>query len=249
MNRLSLENLGGHSLKVHSTRVLQFVASVHLAFPLVYLISTALVFRMSTVQIVGLLLSSTFYATCVVSVLAGWGLRNLRRWGWYAYTVANFIIGYQTALIAVGNTTDQSVLIPVLFTYIIQFGSYFWVTRELRVPYFLPRIQWWESDPAKKIAIPVVIERTIEAPTAEGSILDISIEGCFIKTQERFELEEGVQIEFRLKDQKFSCAGDVVWLPQPAVTHPRGIGVKFTHVEKPVRKKLRGAITSLRSVS
>ena len=96
------------------------------------------------------------------------------------------------------------------------------------VPYFLPKIRWWESDPRNKLLIPAKVRLSSDALIQESDILDISLMGCFVRTRETVPENERVQIEFSVFGHDFVCSGIVVWRAESTVTHPKGLGIKFT---------------------
>ncbi len=101
------------------------------------------------------------------------------------------------------------------------------IRAELYVPYFFPKIRWWESHAeSRAITFPAKIERQ-DKKTLEGEVLDFSRKGCFIKIREDFVQDETVHIVLRVQGQPLSCLGCVAWRTTSAVTHPKGIGIKF----------------------
>jgi uncharacterized protein (TIGR02266 family) len=115
------------------------------------------------------------------------------------------------------------------------------------VPYFSPKIAWWESDPRYKISVPT--QMTCSDHFYKGDIMDISASGCFIKTKDPLKVDQVVQIKFSLFDHKFDCEGRVVWRTESGVTHPKGVGVRFLGLEKDVNADLRQTVKKLRTLS
>jgi hypothetical protein len=74
------------------------------------------------------------------------------------------------------------VAVPLSFTTLAILGALYVLKTELRVPYFSPKIAWWESDPRYKISVPA--EMTSPDHSYRGDIMDVSASGCFIKTKD-----------------------------------------------------------------
>src|SRR5690606_14340944 len=117
-------------------------------------------------------------------------------------------------------------------------GIVYRVGREVKVPYFLPRIRWWESNPRYRLAVAVEIIRDNGAKI-EGEILDLSLQGCFVKLQENVRNNEFVTADFELFGERVQCSGSVVWRTESSITHPKGIGIKFGPLPRNQRRVLR----------
>jgi hypothetical protein len=61
--------------------------------------------------------------------------------------------------------------------------------------------------------------------------------------------DETLDLRFTLFGEPIECRGIVVWRTQSAVTHPRGIGVKFVGVSKPTRRTLKAADQRLKKIA
>ncbi|MEW6057491.1 MAG: PilZ domain-containing protein [Bdellovibrionota bacterium] len=139
---------------------------------------------------------------------------------------------YQTA-VALVYYSDQEFRLPVfLATGAGQLFFIYIVGREIRVPYFFPRIRWWESDPRYKLSVQTRLNREEKKDELEGEIMDLSVGGCFIKTHGFFMLDEPITLHFTLFEKNIECRGRVVWRTESMVTHPKGIGVKFDTLSK-----------------
>jgi Tfp pilus assembly protein PilZ len=139
------------------------------------------------------------------------------------------------------------VVAPLAFTTMAILGALWVLKIEVRVPYFSPKIAWWESDPRYKISVPS--QMTCSDHFYRGDIMDISASGCFIKTKDPLKVDQLIQIKFSLFDHKFECNGRVVWRTESGVTHPKGVGVRFVGLEKSVHIDLRNTVKKLRSLS
>jgi Tfp pilus assembly protein PilZ len=241
----SFLSLNQRRLKRYTSRFFKSLALFYVSLPLAYILIVAVLFDVSATSCLRILLSPFYYFVGFVTVVAGYGLLEMRRWAWYWFIAANILIAYQTALIAndYAETHHQvfaylAVLVGLVFTTIR-------VAKEVRVPYFFPRIPWWESDPRYRLSVPVTITFPRGEPI-QGEILDLSLGGCFIKVRAEVYQDEIVLVEFTVLGQKLQLTGAVVWRTQSTVTHPKGVGVKFTEMDRRHRRSLRGITRKLR---
>lgn len=230
------------------TRTVQVVALLWLWFPLSYLLYAALALGLSLEDIVKLILSPWFWIVCAAAMTAAVGLKKLTWYGWYMFLASNFMILYQTAVTLANYSHVQYKFLFFLATAFIQSILIYLVGRDIRVPYFFPRIRWWESDPRYKLSVPVHIKRN-DGTDMEGEIMDLSMGGCFIKTHAYFTQDEVVSLSFTLFERSAACKGNVVWRAESGVTHPKGVGVKFQPLDKESHLTLKQAVSKLRKLA
>lgn len=235
-------------MKRYTSRFFKSLALFYVAFPLAYLLIVAVLFDVSASSCLRILLSPLYYFVAFVAVVAGYGLLEMRRWAWYWFIAANLLIAYETALWAndYAETHHQVFAFITVITGLLIATSR--VAREVRVPYFFPRIPWWESDPRYRLSVPVTITFPRGEPV-QGEILDLSLGGCFVKVRAEVYQDEAVQVDFTVLGQKLVVPGTVVWRTQSTVTHPKGVGVKFTGADRRCRRTLRKVIRKLRRAS
>lgn len=228
-------------MKQYATRFLKTVAMVYLAFPVVYLVLVTLLFKIPAQKLASILLSPFYYLVSILAVTAGFGLWEMRRWSWHVFLFTSFLIAYCNAIIATsyGSTGHPweafaiSCLVVLFFT--------LRVAREVRVPYFLPKIRWWESNPRYRTHIPAELAHadSLEDQTFSADIVDLSVKGAFVKIREDFKVGDVLELKFSMFGLKAEVIGTVVWCPQSAVTHPKGIGLKFGSMPRATRKTLK----------
>jgi hypothetical protein len=240
-----LLSLNQEGLKRYTSRFFKSVALFYLSFPLAYLIIVAVLFDVSASSCLRILLSPLYWFVGFVAAVAGYGLLEMRRWGWYWFVAANILIAYETALYANDYAETHHQVIAFFAVIVGLTLMIFRVAREVRVPYFFPRIPWWESDPRYRLSVPVVITFPRGEPIP-GEILDLSMGGCFIKVRAEVYQDEAVQLEFTILGQKLKFPGTVVWRTQSTVTHPKGVGVKFSPIDRRSRRTLRGVTRKLK---
>lgn len=213
-------------MKQHTTKFLKTIALLYMAFPPVYMTSVALLFDIPATEVLGLLALPSFYFVSVLACLSGYGLWEMRRWGWYVFVPVNFMIALLSVFLLVHYSQSHHKGLALIAWFCV---LYFVVNRtkqEVRVPYFLPAIAWWESNPRYRISVPVVITRG-GGERFDGEILDLSLGGCFIKVRGEVQEEEAIEVRFTVFGRDVICRGLAVWKTHGAVTHPKGIGVKF----------------------
>jgi hypothetical protein len=235
-------------VKQYKSRFLRFVSVCFLVFPILYITLGAILFDISLSNCVAILLSPFYYIVSFLVVCSGYGLWEMRRWSWYVFIVSQVLVFYENALFVLNFGESHHKVIAFLAASLFQVALIYRVAREIRVPYFFPRIRWWESNPRYRFSAPVKITRK-NGDVLEGEILDIALSGCFIKCRGEVAQDELLVLHFQLYGTSFECPGTLVWCAQSTVTHPRGIGVKFNFLSKSQRRSLRAIQRLLKKIS
>lgn len=218
-----------------------------MAFPILYILGAAVFFDIPANKIASILLSPLYYAACFWVVLAGYGLWEMRRWGWYVFLFSNLWIGYESIYLVVNYSESHHKVLALAFSLLILIGIVLRVSREVRVPYFFPKIRWWESDPRYRLSVPAQMERQ-DGEAMKGEILDLSMGGCFVKLRNDLTQEEAISIAFDLFEMTVKIAGIVVWRSQSTVTHPKGVGIKFSPMDRQQRRVLKSMTQQLKKL-
>lgn len=225
-------------MKQYTSRALKIVALGYMAFPALYLVLVALLFDIPASQCVRVLLSPTYYLLSFLAVLVGYGLWEMKRWAWYVFLLVNILIGYTNAILVSNFGETHHKIIAFAVSVVALLVLILRVSKEVRVPYFLPKIRWWESNPRYRLVVPVQITR-VGTHLFDGEILDLSMGGCFIKTRADLMQDEKIDLKFRVFGQELKLPGTVVWRTLSTVTHPRGVGIKFLPLPKFERRLLK----------
>ena len=234
-------------MRNYVSRVLRLISVVYLAMPVVYPTWLWAFFDIPTSRVISFSLSLLYWLILGTCVMAGYGLWCMTRWSWYVFLAANILIVYETAFIAATFGDSHSSGLALLLTALIVFVFLVRIGSELRVPYFLPNIRWWESDPAKKIAIPTLI--MLGQKDVEGEIVDLGMSGCYVKSAGDFRMHEKIALRFSLFGRELEVIGFVVWCALSTVTHPKGVGVKFDFLAKPNRRWLKASLRKIKKMS
>lgn len=224
------------------------VTRFYWAFPVVYPLACAALFRMPWDQVFRILLSPTFYVLALMSWVIAWSLTETKAWAWHSTLAFNLLVTYNNAVwLAERGKSGHKIevfIICCLFTLLLTMR----ITRELRVPYFMPRIRWWESDPRYRLVVPVQILRT-NGSSIDAEILDISLSGCFVKSRQDYEEDETMILQFQIFGHPIRCAGTIVWKADSGVTHPKGIGVKFAPITQNQKRLFQAIDVRLKELS
>ncbi len=192
-------------------------------------------------RLIGVLLSLTFLFVSIWAVAAGFGLWEMRPWTWYVFVFASIQIVYLSAFL-VTNSGETAYKLPAFLAVTAAVViALFRVKQEVRVPYFMPRIRWWESNTRFQPSLQAIV-RAGDDQQFDAQILDISMLGCFLKTPETVTPDGRVLVQFRMFDREFQISGSAVWSCESGVTHPKGIGVKFDRSVRRYRKSLRSTL-------
>lgn len=234
-------------MKRYTSRFLKSVALLYLGFPFLYVLFCAVLFDIPMQACFRVLLSPFYYLLSIFAVAVGYGLWEVRRWGWYAFVITNVLIAYESAVLVneYGETHHKllSFLASLGFLLVISYR----VGREIRVPYFFPKIRWWESNPRYRLSVPAKISRM--GTEMEGQILDLSLGGCFLKVRSDLPQDEYVTLDFKVFGYEIRCQGIVVWRTQSTVTHPKGVGIKFTQLTRQQRRVLAQVNRRLKKIA
>ncbi len=198
-------------------------------------------------KLVSLFFSFIYIAHALLAVFTGFALYKLRPYAWHLFIFHSIVMIAEQFWVSYTIAENHIVEIPLAFVTCAILGTIMLVKMELRVPYFTPKIAWWESDPRYKISVPT--QMTASDHLYKGEIMDISSSGCFIKTKDTIRVDQVIMIKFSLFDNKFECSGKVVWRTESGVTHPKGVGVRFIGIPKPVQIELQKTVKKLKSLS
>ena len=215
-----------------------------MGFPLLYPLTAALIFELGSKGGLSIVLSPFFYLASMLWIVTGIGLQTLRHWSWYTFGAAQVLAAYYNAYILVNYSESQFKGFAFVFALGVQYFLFRLVAREVRVPYLFPRIHWWESGIAGIHHLQVDFEvgqapGTPQKGTQKGQLLDLSTRGCFIKCPQDFTLGDSIEVRFSAYGNEFSLPGSVVWNAKSTVTHPKGIGVQFRELDRPLKRQVR----------
>lgn len=233
--------------EARNPRFINFLAYLLWSFPVSYIMLLGTFYNLPLARMASILFSFYYIAHSVLAVFTGFALYRMRPYAWHFYVFHSFAMSVAQFVVAYRYGENHVVEIPLSLVNLGIIGLLLVLKKELRVPYFSPKIAWWESDPRYKISVPT--QMTCSDHFYKGDIMDISSSGCFIKTKDPLKVDQVIQIKFALFDHKFDVHGRVVWRTESGVTHPKGVGVKFTQLDKKMQGDLRETVKKLKSLS
>ena len=236
-------------MKKYATKTLRLIALLYCSLPVVYPIWLSLWFDIPGSRVLSLFLSLGYWFVILLAVISGFGVWEMKRWAWYVFIASNLFLIYENAFIVATYGDAKTSGIQFLAGVALIFAMVFRIGKELRVPYFLPEIRWWESDPARKLLIPVQIGVAGSEKPVDGDIMDLALGGCFVKCQHDLADDARVELKFTLFGYEITCPGNVVWKAASTVTHPKGMGVKFDTLGKVYKRRLRISTRKLKELS
>jgi hypothetical protein len=219
-----------------------------MAFPALYLLFAALLFDIPLNQCLRLLLSPSYYLLSLLAMLAGYGLWEMRRWAWYLFLATNIFMVYGNAVLVSNYGESHNRVLAFIFSVVVVIALIYRMAREIRVPYFFPKIRWWESNPRYRLVVPTSVRRD-SGESFAAEILDLSMGGCFVKLRNDLGEHEALALEFSIFGQPVKALGTVVWRTQSTVTHPKGVGVKFGPLPRIERRTLRAINIRLKKMT
>ena len=228
-------------------RSVTFISYLLWSFPLSYILMLGTFYNLPIYKLASIFFSFFYIAHSIFAVFTGFALYKMRPYAWHLFVFHSFCMLIEQAWVAFSKAENNIIEIPLIFVSLAILGTLLLVKLELRVPYFSPKIAWWESDPRYKISVPS--EMSSDNHFYRGDIMDISASGCFIKTKDIVRVENDLLIKFSIFDRKFECTGKAVWRTEGGVTHPRGIGVKFINLPKEMQTDLRNTVKKLKKLS
>ena len=217
------------------------------SFPISYALVLGTVYNLPIPKVFHLVFSFVYVTHAVIAVGTGLALYYMKPFAWHLFVFHSVIMQAEQFYVAYRHAENHVVEIPLALMSMTIVTAVILLKLELRVPYYNPRIAWWESDPRYRISVPA--EMTYADHFYKGEIMDISASGCFVKTKESLRVDQELQIKFCLFEQQFDCLGKVVWRTESGVTHPKGVGVRFLRMSKPVYIDLRSTVKKLRKLS
>jgi hypothetical protein len=220
-----------------------------MGFPLVYLIVMGPIFDIAWSDLLQLLLTPSYLLISAVAIVTGYGLFEMKWWSWYVFLAFQPLLFAETLWVVIRSAQNHHKYF--VFSLLIGFQLFLMrrIFQETSVPYLLPKIRWWESNPRYRFAAPTKLTRTKTGDVVTGEILDISPAGCFIKNRSDFLVGEVLLMRAELFSEKIELQGSVVWISESAVTHPQGIGVRFFDLSKSQKRSLKLASKKLKQLS
>jgi Tfp pilus assembly protein PilZ len=240
--------MSANSLKQHRSRMYVALTLAYLLFPITFLPVLMFLLDLPLSETARIGIHPAFLVVSFFAVITGYALHEMKRWGWYLLQFTQVLVVLLAGFLSYRYGQHHYPVIAFLVLVFVVWFAHNWISREVRVPYFMPQIPWWESNPKFKTQIPAQVIRQ-GGKVLEADIMDLSLAGCFIKCKPEFVENEMIEIRCQLFEREWKCRGVVVWNTYGAVTHPRGIGVKFGAMDRGARRVLKAATIRLSRIS
>lgn len=234
------------SQAVHS-RLLKAFIYLHWFFPLGYIIVLTALYNFPASKSLGVFFDPYFLARSGFAVWLGWLLHRSKPWAWHVFVLHSILIIVEQIYVGIYLAENNTPWVSVLLASTCVLIGLVLVKFEFRVPYYSPKIAWWEADPRYKISVPVEIVQ--KESQFEAEILDISASGCFVKISDHLPIDETLTLKFSLFEDEYDLNGATVWHAESALTHPRGVGIRFQKLDKSEYTRLKKTVRKLHYLS
>ncbi|MBR6200790.1 MAG: PilZ domain-containing protein [Spirochaetales bacterium] len=170
------------------------------------------------------------------------GLYRVHLWAWYYFLIHSISMVIISLFDGNGQFCPSiATLINVIFLTPI---GYF-ISKEVRTPYFNPSTRWW----TQAARFHHVININIDGRSFET--YDLSDTGAFVKYDgdAGFLIKELYPITIGLPSSSIECFAEIIWhKPEGSVEHPAGYGIKFAKMSFNDKQTIKKYIKSLQSI-
>lgn len=226
-------------MKEHTTKLLKGISYLYLGFPVTYALYATILFDLPKEILSTAFVTWSYLFLSISGIITGYGLKEVTRWCWTMFLITSVGVAIANAILAIKYGATHHTAYAYLLSIGLLFALGYLVSREIRVPYFLPKLRWWETKPRYRLNAKAT---GIHAgTTVEGMILDLSVGGCFLKTKYKFSMGDRFVVKFPLFGAEFQMPGVVVWMTEATVTRPQGVGLMFKELTKADKELLKRA--------
>jgi len=228
--------------------VIKLIALGYLLTPVSFIVqyfifSKSSIFQASTWMT---LLTPYKLSLIIIPPIVAFGVFKMRQWGWYLSLVHMFfILGNNTLSFLVGSRTPPwAIIIFSLVTLVVLLTI---VRKEIRAPYFNPKVRWWEAKP--RYAMVMQVEMGNDRMKITGETFNISEGGMFMVSPSEVKIDEKFNINLmREKTDSIYCEGRIVWVNPSGEALPQGFGFQFTQIDQPAILEIRRYIKDQKKV-
>jgi Tfp pilus assembly protein PilZ len=187
----------------------------------------------------------------VLTPFVGYGIWTIRMWGYFLLIthslllITSNIVSYIT-----GDTTLPLWFISavsVLFLGVI----ILFVRKEVKTPYFNPKVRWWESASRYYYRGMKVLVKQFNSDKLffEADSFDLSETGVFVSTDRVVNVGDKYSFELILVNNSILYTdGEVVWVnPKGKSMFPKGFGCWFIEPNGLFRKRIRYHLKDIRA--
>ncbi|MBQ3921810.1 MAG: PilZ domain-containing protein [Spirochaetales bacterium] len=178
----------------------------------------------------------------ISAIPLAYGLYSVHLWAWYYFIFHSVSMVVISLFDGVGQfAPSYATLINVIFLTPI---GYF-ISKEIRTPYFNPSTRWWKQ--ATRFHHVITVE--IDGKTFET--YDLSDTGAFIMSDKDagFMLKELYPIRMELPASRIECFAEIIWYKaEGSKDHPAGYGIKFAKMTFSDNQNIKKYMKSLQNI-
>lgn len=111
-----------------------------------------------------------------------------------------------------------------------EFSALYFVRKEIKSPYFNPRLRWWETAKRYAFNLQTDISSLDGGAPIVTSTFDISESGAFLVSDHSFSAAQMIDMTIRFDDVALPIKGQVMWVSEGrgrAQRHRRKIRIRF----------------------
>jgi Tfp pilus assembly protein PilZ len=185
-----------------------------------------------------------YWALFVIPIVAAIGLYRVHEWAWYLL-ILHIVLLILNGFFALPSFRFQ--VSPALANVLLLIPLVFLFRKEVRAPYFNPRLRWWQQHPRLRSSIQI---RLLHPQFPEPfTTYDISQSGCFVQVDNVDDLEPGTNMRMELKlgdDILIQPEINIVWINKTETkSHPVGFGARFEKISSSEKKKMKQYIKTM----
>ncbi|MFH2005072.1 MAG: PilZ domain-containing protein [bacterium] len=183
-----------------------------------------------------LLLPAENLLATALAWFAAYAVYRMKAWSWWLAVLAAVTLlafGVGVSLFRAPDTGDAWLWTSTFVMALPAVAAAALLQKEIRAPYFNPRIRWWESEKRFPFDATVV---GVGQGVGAGAALDISRRGLFV--QQDNPPKQGVAGEyvFEVDGREIRVNGEVSWISEGDAAHPTGFGLRFTELDTETRR-------------
>ena len=165
------------------------------------------------------------------------GLYKVRLWAWY-YFIIHSVGMFVLSMFGSGHfRISYATIVNIIF--LLPIG--YFISKDIRVPYFNPRILWWN-----KFTL-FLHDDQLKISGKASDTYDFSEDGAFIKDEAAGSLSIGetIPVEIDLEKTVINCYADIRWINLKQSRYPVGYGIKFEKISPKDKKLMRDYIQTV----
>ena len=162
--------------------------------------------------------------------VAAYTIYQMKAWSWWFALLAVLGLaayGGMVSLFRTENLGTAWAVTSAIITALPALAAGILLQREVRTPYFNPRIRWWEAEPRYPFDAQV---------RGGGRALDISQKGMFVQHEDPPKMGTRDTFMFAFDGGEVSVPGEVSWVSEGDAAHPSGFGLEFGELDEATRK-------------